>query len=99
MSSEPVIIRAAKKKDIPSVDQLWVETAQYHGVLDSRLAMRFDNMVMSDSAIVLRNNSITSLSESKPRQKYFSTIAGICIRSISLIGRSLANFNNTVRGG
>lgn len=38
------MIRAASKKDISTVDKIWVETAQYHGALDSRLAMRFDDI-------------------------------------------------------
>jgi GNAT superfamily N-acetyltransferase len=37
-------IRPATQKDIAAVDELWKESAQYHGDLDSRLAMRFDDI-------------------------------------------------------
>jgi len=43
MSSKEVTIRPATKKDIPGVDSLWEEAAQYHGELDSRLMMRFED--------------------------------------------------------
>lgn len=43
VTSENIIIRAATKTDIPSVDALWAESARYHGELDSRLAMRFED--------------------------------------------------------
>jgi len=43
VNSEKVTIRIATKKDIPTVDALWKESAQYHSELDTRLAMQFDN--------------------------------------------------------
>ncbi|MFW9935288.1 MAG: GNAT family N-acetyltransferase [Candidatus Thorarchaeota archaeon] len=43
MRSNKILIRPATQKDIPAVDELWKESAQYHGELDSRLAMRVDD--------------------------------------------------------
>ena len=43
MSNKEATIRPAAQEDIPSVDALWKEAAQYHGELDSRLMMRFED--------------------------------------------------------
>ncbi|MFX1510671.1 MAG: GNAT family N-acetyltransferase [Promethearchaeota archaeon] len=43
MRSNKILIRRATQKDISAVDELWKESAKYHGELDSRLAMRVDD--------------------------------------------------------
>lgn len=44
LRANKIQVRPAALKDIPAVDELWKESAQYHGNLDSRLAMRFDDI-------------------------------------------------------